>query len=44
MITTKEGNAIDLPDNILDLMLAYLNELNCDRLETKPDKLTVQLV
>ncbi|MEH2246548.1 hypothetical protein [Nostoc sp.] len=44
MIATKEGNAVDLPDNIPDLMLAYLNEPNCDRWETEPDNLTVQLV
>ncbi|MFQ4141498.1 PBS lyase [Chlorogloeopsis sp. ULAP02] len=42
MIATKEGNAVDLPDNIPDLMLAYLNELNRDRLETEPDNRTVQ--
>ncbi|MEH2166008.1 MAG: hypothetical protein V7K41_04880 [Nostoc sp.] len=26
--------------NILNLMLAYLNELNCDRKETEPDNPT----
>ncbi|MEH1969154.1 MAG: hypothetical protein V7K91_22040 [Nostoc sp.] len=38
MIATKEGNS----DNIPELMLAYLNKLNCDRLETESDNLTVQ--
>ncbi|QFS44967.1 hypothetical protein [Nostoc sphaeroides] len=28
---------IDLPDNIPDLRLVYLNELNCDRLQTQPN-------
>ncbi|WP_375510664.1 hypothetical protein [uncultured Nostoc sp.] len=37
MIATKQGNVIDLPDNIPDLRLVYLNELNCDRLETEPN-------
>ncbi|MEH1836961.1 MAG: hypothetical protein V7L29_34215 [Nostoc sp.] len=44
IIATKEGNAVDLPDNIPNLMLAYLNELNGDRLETELDNLTVQFV
>nr|MDZ8228507.1 hypothetical protein [Nostoc sp. ChiQUE02] len=38
MIATKEENS----DNIPELMLAYLNELNCDRLETELDNRTVQ--
>ncbi|MBD2170193.1 HEAT repeat domain-containing protein, partial [Anabaena cylindrica] len=42
MIATKEGTASDLPENIPDLMLAYLNELNRDRLETEPNNRTVQ--
>ncbi|BBD60108.1 hypothetical protein NIES2109_29030 [Nostoc sp. HK-01] len=42
MIATKEGTAIDLPENIPDLMLAYLNELNRDRLATEPNNRTVQ--
>ncbi|MCC5601017.1 hypothetical protein [Nostoc favosum] len=32
----REGNTIDLPDNIPDFILVYLNELNCDRLENEP--------
>ncbi|MEH1838360.1 MAG: hypothetical protein V7L20_06260 [Nostoc sp.] len=33
---------IDLPDNIADFFLAYLNELNCDRLETEPNNFISQ--
>ena len=42
MIATKEGTAIDLPNNIPDLMLAYLNELNRGAAENEPDNRTVQ--
>ncbi|MBD2441598.1 HEAT repeat domain-containing protein [Nostoc sp. FACHB-110] len=42
MIATKEGTAIDLPENIPDLMLAYINELNRDRLATEPNNRIVQ--
>ncbi|MCC5665001.1 hypothetical protein LC653_14000 [Nostoc sp. CHAB 5784] len=35
----REGNTIDLPDNVPDFILAYLNELNCDRLENEPNNL-----
>ncbi len=42
MIATKQGNGVDLPDNIPYLRLVYLNELNCDRPETKPDNCTLK--
>jgi len=42
MIAIKEGTAIDLPNNIPDLMLAYLNELNRGAAENEPDNRTVQ--
>ncbi|NJK52289.1 MAG: HEAT repeat domain-containing protein [Leptolyngbyaceae cyanobacterium SU_3_3] len=42
MIAKKEGIAEEnLPDNIPDLMLSYLNELNRDAAEDEPDNLTV---
>lgn len=43
LIATKEGSeADDLPDNIPDLMLCYLNRLNDSvKEENKPDNLTV---
>ncbi|MEH1870629.1 MAG: hypothetical protein V7K73_04160 [Nostoc sp.] len=34
----KLGDVIDLADNIPDFILAYLKQLNCDRLETEPNK------
>ncbi|WP_219930037.1 hypothetical protein [Nostoc commune] len=37
IITIKQENVINLPDNIPDLILAHLNQLNCDRLETEPN-------
>ncbi|MEH2044868.1 hypothetical protein [Nostoc sp.] len=40
MIATKEGNTLDFPDNIPDLMLVYLHKLNCDRPDTEPDNPT----
>ncbi len=42
MIAAKEGTAADLPDNIPDLMLAYLNELNRDAADNEPDNRTIQ--
>lgn len=42
MIASKEGIAVDLPNNIPDLMLAYLNELNRNKAENEPDNRTVQ--
>lgn len=42
MIAAKEGTAANLPDNIPDLMLAYLNELNRDAADNEPDNRTVQ--
>ncbi|WP_375503782.1 hypothetical protein [uncultured Nostoc sp.] len=44
IIAIKQGNVIDLPENIPDFILAHLNKLNCDRSETEPDNPTVQLV
>jgi HEAT repeat protein len=41
-IAAKEGTAADLPDNIPDLMLGYLNELNRGAAENEPDNRTVQ--
>ncbi|MEH2327131.1 MAG: hypothetical protein V7K32_26940 [Nostoc sp.] len=31
------GNVIDLAENIPDFIMAYLKQLNCDRLETEPN-------
>jgi len=42
MIATKEGTAVDLPDNIPDLMLSYLNELNRGAVDNEPNTRTVQ--
>lgn len=42
MIAAKEGTAANLPDNIPDLMLAYLNELNRDAADNEPDNRTIQ--
>lgn len=41
MIARKEGSEDNLPDNIPDLMLSYLNELNRDVAEDEPDNLIV---
>ncbi|RCJ40966.1 hypothetical protein A6770_36805 [Nostoc minutum NIES-26] len=42
MIATKQGLADNLPNNIPDLMLAYINELNRGATNNEPDNRTIQ--
>jgi len=46
MIGTREGDITieDLPDNILDLMLSYLNWINRNRTERDPDDRTIHRI